>query len=167
MYTLTNRYGDCGQISLLYIALCRAAGVPARWQSGWTTVPGGMQNLHDWSEIYLEPYGWVPVDANFAIEARQLTDSLTDEQREMMHDFYFGGMDAYRMIVNTDHGYPHNPPKADWRSDDVDFQRGELETEGRNIYFNQFRYSLEVEHLSDDQQGPTTREGLMEPGMAR
>ena len=27
--------GDCGVQGLAFITLCRAAGVPARWQSGW------------------------------------------------------------------------------------------------------------------------------------
>ncbi len=148
MYTLENSYGDCGQIALLYIALCRAAGIPARWQSGWITVPG-MHNMHDWSEIYLEPYGWVPVDPNYAVFARQSMASLSDEQRAMMLEFFFGGMDAYRMCVNRDHGYPHYPPKSDWRSDDVDFQRGELETRGRTLYFDQFRYVLNIEHAGE------------------
>ena len=33
-YVLTNRHGDCGQVTLLFITMCRYKGIPARWQSG-------------------------------------------------------------------------------------------------------------------------------------
>ncbi len=54
--------GDCGQYSELFIALARAAGIPARQQSGFEFSPGNI-GYHVWSEIYLPVYGWVPVDA--------------------------------------------------------------------------------------------------------
>jgi hypothetical protein len=50
---LTRRRGDCGVQGTLFITLCRAAGVPARWQSGWQTLPAGNHNMHDWTEIYV------------------------------------------------------------------------------------------------------------------
>ena len=54
-------YGDCGQEAMLFITLCRLNGVPARWQSGWNTFSRDKSN-HDWTEIYLAPYGWMPAD---------------------------------------------------------------------------------------------------------
>ncbi|HWH71738.1 MAG TPA: transglutaminase-like domain-containing protein, partial [Candidatus Sulfotelmatobacter sp.] len=36
-YCRTKGYGDCGQEALLFITLCRLNGIPARWQSGWST----------------------------------------------------------------------------------------------------------------------------------
>ena len=51
-----------------------------------------------------------------------------------MRDFYFGGLDQYRMIANSDHSQALTPPKNTMRSDDVDFQRGELEYGDQNIY---------------------------------
>jgi len=39
-YALTNLRGDCGFMALAFITLCRAAGVPAKWQSGWAARPG-------------------------------------------------------------------------------------------------------------------------------
>ncbi len=54
--------GDCGQYSNLYIALCRSVGIPARQQSGFNFHPAHI-SYHVWSEIYLPPRGWVPVDA--------------------------------------------------------------------------------------------------------
>src|SRR5438132_916453 len=46
---LSRRRGDCGIQGTTFITLCRAAGVPARWQSGWETKPVDW-NMHDWSE---------------------------------------------------------------------------------------------------------------------
>ncbi len=59
---LNTLEGDCGQYSELFIALARAAGIPARQQSGFEFAPGNI-DYHVWSEIYLPVYGWVPVDA--------------------------------------------------------------------------------------------------------
>ena len=47
----------------------------------------------------------------------------------------------------SDHGQPLEPAKRSPRSDDVDFQRGEVEwgTPARNVYYDGFSYSLKVE----------------------
>ncbi|MGF1571484.1 MAG: transglutaminase family protein [Sumerlaeia bacterium] len=141
-----NGYGDCGQISLLYITLCRIGGIPARWSTGWVIYPM-YTGLHDWSEIYLEPYGWVHVDANWGIFIERDFYGVSREDKDFLKDFYFGGMDAYRFTANRDHGYAHTPEKTDFRSDTVDFQRGELEAGGKNIYFNDFSFKLNVQYL--------------------
>jgi transglutaminase-like putative cysteine protease len=140
-YCRAKGYGDCGQEALLFIALCRLNGVPARWQSGWTIFPGSKSN-HDWSEIYLAPYGWIPVDPYMGLWAMLYADTLTPDQKCEVRDFYFGGLDQYRMSANSDHSQALRPPKHTMRSDDVDFQRGELECGDKNIYLDKFSYSL-------------------------
>ena len=142
-YCLTHGYGDCGQQALLFITLCRYNGVPARWQTGWNLFPGDT-TIHDWAEIYLAPYGWVPVDPYMGNYAMRYITTLTPAQKLEIRDFYFGGLDQYRMIANSDHNQPLNPPKKSFRSDDVDFQRGEMEHNGKNIYCDQFSYNLEI-----------------------
>ncbi len=142
-YCRAKGYGDCGQEALLFITLCRLNGIPARWQSGWNTFPGA-KTIHDWCEIYLEPYGWIPVDNYKGIWAMQYALTLTPEQKREVRDFYFGGLDYYRMAANSDHSQELTPPKKSFRSDDVDFQRGELEWGGQNIYFDQYSYKLEI-----------------------
>jgi transglutaminase-like putative cysteine protease len=142
-YCLKHRYGDCGQEALLFITLCRLNGIPARWQSGWNTFPGA-KSIHDWSEIYLEPYGWIPVDPYMGIYAMQYATNLKKDQKLLLRDFYFGGLDQYRMIANSDHNQVLSPAKQALRSDPVDFQRGELECCGTNIYLDQFTYKLTV-----------------------
>ncbi len=140
-YCRTRGYGDCGQEALLFITLCRLNGIPARWQSGWNTFPGA-KTIHDWSEVYFAPYGWIPVDPYMGILAMRYATSLTEAERRELRDFYFGGLDQYRMAANSDHSQSLNPPKQSMRSDNVDFQRGELETRGYNIYFDQYSWDL-------------------------
>ena len=47
-YTAVNLRGDCGMQALLFIALCRISGIPARWQSGLYAAPGDVGS-HDWA----------------------------------------------------------------------------------------------------------------------
>ncbi len=57
--------GSCSEYSFSFIALCRAAGLPARYV-GAVVVRGDDASLdeyfHRWPEVYLPNYGWVPVD---------------------------------------------------------------------------------------------------------
>jgi len=145
-YCRTKGYGDCGQEALLFMTLCRLNGVPARWQSGWNMSPHG-KTIHDWCEIYLAPYGWMPVDPYMGIWAMRYAKTLTPTQRQEVRDFYFGGLDQYRMAANSDHNQQLSPPKQSMRSDDVDFQRGELEWGGHNIWFDQYSYKLEYKEV--------------------
>jgi transglutaminase-like putative cysteine protease/sugar lactone lactonase YvrE len=59
--------GSCSEYTFAFIALCRAAGVPARYQ-GSVVVRGDDASIdrphHRWAQVYLPNYGWVPVDAN-------------------------------------------------------------------------------------------------------
>lgn len=130
-YVLDVRHGDCGQQTLLMMTLLRIAGIPCHWQSGFSMTPGD-EGLHDWAEVYFEGVGWVPVDQSRGIVKGSM--------------FNFGGMDTYRMIVNQDFGAPMSPEKQYTRSETVDFQRGEVEWRGGNIYYNQRRWKIEVTH---------------------
>lgn len=134
-YVIEQKHGDCGQVTLLFITMCRYKKIPARWQSGFMLHPG-YENLHDWAEIYIEGMGWIPVDPSFGVQDWGKTDAEKY--------FYFGGIDAYRMIVNSDWGGELSPKKKYSRSENVDFQRGECESEKRNYYFNEWNYSFKV-----------------------
>ena len=148
-YCLDHRYGDCGQEALLFITLCRMNGIPARWQSGWYTFPGG-KTIHDWTELYVDPYGWIPVDPYMGIFAMQYLTSLDAAKRGEVRDFFFGGLDQYRMAANSDHCQDLEPPKRSLRSDVVDFQRGEVESQEGNVYFDRTSYSLVIEEQGKD-----------------
>jgi hypothetical protein len=57
-------HAECKGFTMLFAALCRAAGVPARPIWGVHFLPreqGGFVS-HNWDEVYLAGIGWVPVD---------------------------------------------------------------------------------------------------------
>lgn len=101
--TLLRRKGDCGEFARLFVALCRAIGIPARpitalWQE--------QRNGHVWAEIYLNPYGWMPVDATIANVFKD--DALKDirgKARSVIGidtedpSWFFGNLYSKRIIV--------------------------------------------------------------------
>jgi transglutaminase-like putative cysteine protease len=135
-YVLENKHGDCGQVTLLFITLARYNGIPARWQSGFMMHPGGL-NLHDWGEYFCEGIGWIPVDQSFGIK---------DYGDNDIKYLFSNGIDAYRWIVNSDYSRPLYPAKIYPRSETVDFQRGELEWKGGNIYFDKWTWDIDVDY---------------------
>ncbi|MCF7223134.1 transglutaminase-like domain-containing protein [Marilutibacter chinensis] len=148
-YALRAGHADCGQQTLLLMALLRLNGIPTRWQSGMVYSDGDYDNLHDWGWMYLAPYGWVPMD---------VTTGLLDSDDEELRWFYFGGLDAYRIAFNDDYSQPLFPRKRHFRSETVDSQRGEVEWQGGNLYFDQWDYRFSAEVLDggrtvDDQVG--------------
>ncbi|MDR3134176.1 MAG: transglutaminase domain-containing protein [Prevotellaceae bacterium] len=136
-YVLENRHGDCGQVTLLFMTLARYNGIPARWQSGFMMHPH-RTNLHDWSEFYLEGVGWIPMDESFGVNRFS--------EDEHVKYFYTNGLDAYRWIVNSDYSQPLFPTKIYPRSDLIDFQRGELEWIGGNLFYDQWSWDFDVSY---------------------
>ena len=139
-YVYENRHADCGMQTIFFMTLCRMNNIPTRWQSGWTTEPGD-EGMHDWGEIYFDPYGWVPVDVTYGL------NKSADETEKW---FFLGSMDGYRLIVNDDYSRPLYPEKIFPRSETIDFQRGEVEWEGGNLYFDTWDYSFDVIELTSE-----------------
>jgi transglutaminase-like putative cysteine protease len=62
---LRTRIGDCNEHTVLYVAMARAVGIPARIAVGLVSVRGAFY-YHAWPEVYLDEGGdrglWLPVD---------------------------------------------------------------------------------------------------------
>lgn len=58
--TLASRVGACRDFAVLYVAACRAVGVPARFVSGYRLrdQDGRGRELHAWAEAALPGVGW-------------------------------------------------------------------------------------------------------------
>ena len=124
-YVATCWKGDCGFQALLFITMCRIAGVPARWQSGLYTTPDSVGS-HDWAQFYVAPYGWLFADCSFGGSAYRAGE---EERRE----FYFGNLDPYRMPAASQFQHPFYPPMKWNRNDPYDNQLGEAEYGERSL----------------------------------
>lgn len=128
--------GDCGVFALLFLTLCRCAGIPAQWQSGLTAEPDFIGG-HDWVRFYIAPYGWLFADPSYGTAAVRA-------QNEERRRFYFGNLDAYRMVANREFQAPFTVPKQYWRMDLYDNQLGEIETDKRGLRSYEFERSKEI-----------------------
>lgn len=141
-YALHAGHADCGQQTLLLMTLLRLNGIPARWQSGMMFADdAGVQsywNLHDWGQLYIAPYGWMPMDVTFG----RLGSADSMPADPAVAGFYLGGLDGYRIAFNDDYSRPLVPAKRFARSETVDLQRGESEWAGGNLYFDQWDYNF-------------------------
>jgi transglutaminase-like putative cysteine protease len=57
--------GSCSEFTFAFMALARAAGLPARYEAGIVVRgdDGSIDDVyHRWAQIYLPPFGWIPVD---------------------------------------------------------------------------------------------------------
>src|SRR6201991_4316996 len=152
-YTLHAGHGDCGEQTLLLMTLLRLNGIPARWQSGWIFSDGKYNNIHDWGQVYLAPYGWVPMDVTFG---RLMAGAGAQPGDDKLEWFYLGGLDAYRIAFNDDYSQPFTPPKTFFRSETVDSQRGEVEWKGGNLYFDQWDYDFRWHRVDTPRGGGDT-----------
>jgi hypothetical protein len=133
-YVLANKRGDCGMQTFLFMSMLRYKGVPVKWESGWM-MPPDAKNLHDWCEVYFEGTGWVPVDISYGLQHSSFMKA---------REFYISGIDSYRLIVNDGISGVFFPPKKFLRSEPFDFQRGEAEWKGGNLYFDKWDYEMKI-----------------------
>jgi len=103
IWACTAKRGNCTDFHSLLIGMMRAAGIPARFEIGFPlpedqhdgTVPG----YHCWAEFYVEPYGWIPVDAS---EAWKHQDKK---------DYFFGAHDDNRVQFTVGRDIRLDPPQ--------------------------------------------------------
>lgn len=102
--------GSCSEYAFVYIAMCRAAGLPARYV-GSVVVRGEEASFdfvyHRWVEVFLPNYGWVPVDPSGGDQ-----DSPRDQA------MYFGHLDN-RFLITTESGGGSEYLKWDYNSSET------------------------------------------------
>jgi len=111
-YSLPRKTGDCGEYSLIFTALCRAVGIPARIANGHWCCKAKM-NYHVWNEFYLPNYGWVPADATAGRVNLKNPGTLAGKGDPF---YFFGNLDSGRFISSKGTSiqlYP-SPPWHMW-----------------------------------------------------
>ncbi len=82
---LRQKAGVCEDYAALFVALCRAVGLPSRQVNGYADPKGTGEHWdqlgrplslkgcrHSWAEFYLEGMGWLPVDPTMNMASRDL-----------------------------------------------------------------------------------------------
>jgi hypothetical protein len=91
VYACDARSGNCSDFHAYFIALARAAGIPARFEIG-AAIPsernnGGIDGYHCWAEFFADGK-WVPVDISEA------------DKNSSLADYYFGHHPANRFELS-------------------------------------------------------------------
>ncbi len=111
---LANPGGKCADIHSVFVALARAAGVPSREIFGIRLGKSERDDIttwqHCWAEFYLPGYGWVPVDAADVRKAMLKENlNLKDAKTKEYMDYFWGGIDPYRVKLSTGRDLVLNP----------------------------------------------------------
>lgn len=103
IWACTAKRGNCTDFHSLFIGMMRAAGIPARFEIGFPLPAdqhdGAIAGYHCWAEFYVEPYGWIPVDAS---EAWKHPDKK---------NYFFGAHDHNRVQFTVGRDIRLDPPQ--------------------------------------------------------
>jgi transglutaminase-like putative cysteine protease len=93
VFACTARRGNCTDFHSMLIGMMRSAGLPARFEIGFSiprdSSAGEIPGYHCWAQFYLPGTGWVPVDASEAWKNPRL------------RDYFFGAHDADRVLFSV------------------------------------------------------------------
>ena len=115
-----NLGGKCADLNALYVGLARASGLPARdvygvrvakSQFGYRSLGAGTENItraqHCRAEVYLEAYGWVPVDPadvrKVVLEEPPGNLAMNDPKVVAARKRLFGGWEMNYLAYNMGH----------------------------------------------------------------
>lgn len=103
VWACTAKRGNCTDFHSLFIGMARAAGIPARFEIGFSLPEnehaGTISGYHCWAQFYVEPYGWIPVDASEAWKHPE------------KKNYFFGAHDANRVQFSVGRDIRLNPPQ--------------------------------------------------------
>ena len=104
LWACDAKRGNCTDFHALFIGLCRAAGIPARFMIGFplpaSRGEGAIPGYHCWAEFHLRGFGWVPVDAS---EAWKHPDERS---------YFFGAWDENRVQLSAGRDIVLSPAQA-------------------------------------------------------
>ena len=90
--------GNSYDYSILFAALCRASGIPARPAAGVLVYNNKQAVNHYWAEFYIDGFGWIPVDPALGDGAR--FGNFPIDQENDPFDYYFGNLDNHHINLS-------------------------------------------------------------------
>jgi len=93
---LERKQADTYNAALLYTAMARAAKLPCIPVAGVLINRNGQTFRHYWTELWIDGFGWLPVDP--AMGAGAVYES--DAGKEDFANYYFGNLDSQRIAFS-------------------------------------------------------------------
>ncbi|MGM5483960.1 MAG: transglutaminase-like domain-containing protein [Nanobdellota archaeon] len=112
-WVMNNRKGVCDELSILFVAMMRSIGVPARMVSGISYTNSNLFSKnwlpHSWAEVYFPDNGWVPFDLTYKqfgfIDASHITFLQSHNSKTMSSRYLWKGYDIdkidFKIIPTT------------------------------------------------------------------
>jgi transglutaminase-like putative cysteine protease len=93
---IDQKQADAYTAALLYATLARAAGIPCIPAAGVLIDQNGQTFRHYWAEVWLNDFGWLPVDP--VLGAGAAPSSFTVKEDNL--NYYFGNIDNQRITFS-------------------------------------------------------------------
>ena len=142
---LNTMAGKCTDINSMFVALCRASGIPAREMFGVRmnadVITG---NQHCWAQFYLPGTGWVYADPADVLKA-VLTNEWDKEQDETkeLQEYYWGSVDEKRVELSAGRDIILNPAQNGEALNNFGYPYGEIDGEAVDYYTpDEFAYVM-------------------------
>lgn len=91
---LKTKKGDAYDFAVLYAALLRTAGVPAKVMSGVLVDADKLTRVHWWVNFYIDDFGWVPADPALGAGLEYKGFSTHENPAK----YYFGNLDGQHIV---------------------------------------------------------------------
>lgn len=140
--------GKCTDINSVFVALCRASGVPAREMFGIRMNDADITgNQHCWCEFYVPGTGWIPADPADVLKA-VLNDKLEKDSQEALDkkEYYWGQWDEKRVEYSHGRDITLEPAQDGDALNDFGYPYAEVDGEAIDYYApDTFVYSVSFE----------------------
>ena len=101
VWACDSKHGNCTDFHSVFIGMARAAGIPARFEIGFSLPANpheaAITSYHCWAQFYVQGIGWIPVDASEAWKNKN------------QRDYFFGAIDANRLKMSLGRDIRLNP----------------------------------------------------------
>lgn len=147
---LDTKAGKCTDINSVFVALCRAAGIPAREMFGIRINADDITgNQHCWAQFYLPGTGWVYADPADVLKAvlKNQWEKDSAETKELQ-EYYWGNVDEKRVELSQGRDLILAPAQEGAALNDFGYPYAEVDGEPVDFYVPQkFKYSI---HFRED-----------------
>jgi transglutaminase-like putative cysteine protease len=132
VWACNAKHGNCTDFHSLFIAMARAAGIPARFEIGFplpaNAHEGAISGYHCWAEFYIDRLGWIPIDAS---------EAWKDPSKK---EYFFGTTDANRVMFSLGRDIRLNPPQSGDPLNYFVYPYAELDDQPFTAFKNEFSF---------------------------